>query len=183
MFPIAQKAWQTVCTVSGMRARLIICIAVCLAVSACASLQQLSRVVQPPRFEAAGEGATEVRLVGPSADAPLGGANVRFWTTVTNPNPFGLTLSTVRATLFLEGTRAADGDFPLGLPLRAGQESTVPFDLTISFADVPALTSMLRNASASRPMGYRVDGTIGVEVGRLGTPTFGPLMLFSGELN
>ena len=52
----------------------------------------------------------------------------------------------------------------------------------ISFPDVPALISVLRNVSASRPIGYRVEGTVGVEIGRLGAPTFGPMTLFSGEL-
>ena len=29
---------------------------------------------------------------------------------------------------------------------------------------------------------YSVEGTFGVEVGRLGSPTFGPMTLFSGDL-
>lgn len=160
----------------------LILVAACVATQACASLQQLSRIVQPPRFEAADGRQSELRLLGPSAGSPLGGAAVRIWTTVSNPNPIGLTLRTVRATLLLEGTRAAEGDFPLGLPLQAGQASTIPLDLRISFADVPALTSTLRGLSASRPIEYQVDGTIGVEVARLGSPTFGPMRLFSGEL-
>lgn len=165
-----------------MRARLIVLIAACLAAQACATLQQLSRVVQPPRFEEADDRASELRLMGPSVGSPLGGAAVRIWTKVSNPNPVGLTLSTVRATLILEGTRAAEGDFPLGLPLQAGQESTIPLDLRISFSDMPGLASVLRNMSASKPIAYRVDGTVGVEIGSLGAPTFGPMTLFSGEL-
>jgi Late embryogenesis abundant protein len=149
---------------------------------ACASLPQIGRVIQPPRFAAADDRPSELRLVGPRSDLPLGGAAVRVWTRVRNPNPIGLTLSTLRATLILEETRAADGDFPLGLPLQAGQESTVPLDLSISFSDVPALAIILRRVSSSEPLHYRVEGTIGVEVGRLGAPTFGPMTLFSGEL-
>jgi hypothetical protein len=38
----------------------------------------------------------------------------------------------LKGTLFLEDSRAADVDFPLGLPLAAGGETTVPIDLTIS---------------------------------------------------
>ena len=34
-----------------------------------------------------------------------------------NPNPFSLTLGTLKGTLFLEDARAADVDFPLGLPI------------------------------------------------------------------
>jgi hypothetical protein len=29
---------------------------------------------------------------------------------------------------------------------------------------------------------YSVEGTFGVEVGRFGSPTFGPMTLFSGDL-
>jgi len=31
-------------------------------------------------------------------------------------------------------------------------------------------------------MRYRVEGSFGVEVGRFGSPTFGPMTLFSGEM-
>ena len=153
-----------------------------LATQACASLQQVGRFIQPPHFERVDERPSEVRLVAPRAGQPLGGAAVRLWTRVRNPNPFGLRLNTLSATLFLDDARAADGDFPLGLPLQAGEESVIPLDLTVSFADVPALANALRRVSASQPIRYRLDGTIGVDVGRLGTPTFGPLTIVDGEL-
>ena len=68
-----------------------------------------------------GPTARQVRLVAPSRDQPLGGAALRVWARVTNPNPFGLTLSTLRADVSLEGARAATGDFPLGLPSAGGR--------------------------------------------------------------
>lgn len=168
------------CTSDGVtQARILVAAAVLTAVQACASLPpQIGRLVQPVRFDA---DRSEVRFVGPRSGDPLGAAAVRLWTRVTNPNPFGLTLSTLRASLLLEETRAATGDFPLGLPLEARQESVIPLDLTISFADVPALANVLRRSSSS-PLRYSVEGTFGVEVGRLGSPTFGPMTLFSGEL-
>lgn len=147
---------------------------------ACASLPpQIGRLVQPVRFDA---DRSEVRLVTPRSGDPLGAAAIRLWTRVSNPNPFGLTLNTLRASLFLEETRAATGDFPLGLPLEARQETVVPLDLTVSFSDVPALANIFRRSSSSQGLRYSVEGTFGVEVGRLGSPTFGPMTLFSGEL-
>jgi hypothetical protein len=113
---------------------------------------------------------------------PTGGAGVRIWLEVTNPNRFGFTLSTVAATLALEGSRAAAGDFPLGLPLQAGQQSVVPLDLTINFADVPGLAGVARAIAAGSAIDYELDGTVGIDAGRLGTPTFGPMRLTSGEL-
>ena len=161
--------------------RLILCVLI-LASSGCATLGNLRGLVQAPRFEEARDQPAQVRLFGPSASQPLGGAGVRIWTRVTNPNPFGLTLGTLRGTLHLESTAAAEVDFPLGLPLRSGEETTVPIDLTISFADLPGLANVIRQAAAREPLEYRLDGTIGVDAGSLGQPTFGPMTLVSGEM-
>ena len=152
------------------------------ALGACGALGPLARLVQPPRFERADRPA-EIKLLGPSIDRPAGGANVTLWLEVTNPNPFGFTLSTLDATLSLEGSRAATGNFPLGLPLEAGRTSPVSIDLTISFADVPRLAGVLRQAVSGQAVHYELDGTVGIDAGRFGQPTFGPMRLVSGELS
>lgn len=151
--------------------------------SACAGLDQLTGIVQPPRFEQADGQPAELRILGPSRTMPVGGAGVRIWLKITNPNAFGFTLRTVNATLELDGTRAADGDFPLGLPLTARQESIVPLDLSISFADLPGLGGTLRTLAVGGRVGYELNGTVGVDAGRLGTPTFGPMLLTRGEMS
>jgi hypothetical protein len=151
-------------------------------VSGCAALEQLRALVQAPRFEEADGQPAEIRLLPPGAGTPLGGAGVRIWTKVTNPNSFGVRLGTLAGSLFLEGSRAADADFPMGLPLAAGQESVIPIDLSVSFADLPGLANVVRRAAADQPLAYRLDGTIGVDAGRLGTPTFGPMTLLRGSL-
>jgi hypothetical protein len=148
----------------------------------CATLEQLRALVQAPRFEQASDRQAEIRLVGPGAGRPLGGAGVRLWARVTNPNAFKLTLGTLTGTLYLEGTRAADVDFPLGLPLSAGGETTVPIDLSVSFADLPGLADTIRRAVNRQPLAYRLEGTIGVDAGRLGQPIFGPMTLLTGDL-
>jgi hypothetical protein len=149
--------------------------------SSCASLEGLRALVQPPTFRQTDRPA-EVRLAGPSIDRPFGGATVRLWTEITNPNPFGLTLGTLDGTLFLEGSRAAAAAFPLGLPLGAQQRSVVPIELSISFSELPALADVVRRASRREPVEYRLDGTIGVDAGRLGQPVFGPMTLMRGDL-
>lgn len=101
---------------------------------------------------------------------------------MSNPNAFGLTLGTLRGTLYLQGSRAAGADFPLGLPLRAGEDSEIPIDLSISFSDLPGLADAIRRAASREPLPYRFEGTIGVDAGRLGQPVFGPMTLLSGEL-
>jgi hypothetical protein len=150
---------------------------------ACAALEGLRALIQPPQFSEAEGQPAELRLLGPGqGGGALGGAAIRLWTRVRNPNSFGITLSTLAGTLYLEDSRAADADFPLGLPLTAGGDQVVPLDLRVSFADIPGLASAIRNAITGRPLAYRLNGTVGVEAGRFGTPTFGPMNLLSGEL-
>ncbi|MEO7192632.1 MAG: LEA type 2 family protein [Vicinamibacterales bacterium] len=148
----------------------------------CASLGSLTSLVQAPRIDEAPNRQAEIRLMSPGAEHPLGGAGVRLWARVTNPNPFGFTVTTLRGTLRLENSRAATVDFPLGLPLAAGGQAVVPIDLTISFAELPELSGVLRRAIGRQPVGYRLEGTIGVEAGRLGTPVFGPMTLLTGTV-
>jgi hypothetical protein len=165
-----------------MRFQRLLAAILALLLSACAGLDQLTRIVQPPRFEQAEGQPAQLRILGPSRTMPVGGAGVRVWLKVTNPNAFGFTLSTVNATLELEGSRAAEGDFPLGLPLTAGQESVVPLDLQVSFADLPGLGNALRTLAVGGRVGYELNGTVGVDAGRLGTPTFGPMLLTRGDM-
>ena len=153
-----------------------------LTLPACAELGRLGALVQPPRFEHDEAQPAEIRLVGPALNRPLGGAVVRIWTRVTNPNAFGFTLGTLKGNLFLEGSRAADAEFPLGLPLAARQETVIPLDLSISFSDLPALADVVRRAAAGDAIAYRLDGTIGVDAGQLGQPVFGPMTMLRGDL-
>ena len=153
-----------------------------VALPACGGIGALQRIIQPPRFEQAPNQPAEIRLVSPSLSNSAGGAGVTLWLQVTNPNPFGFTLSHLDTTLLLEGTRAAAGDFPLGLPLGAGQTSVIPVDLSISFADLPALGAVIQRAARGSAVGYELEGTIGIDAGPFGRPLFGPLRLVTGEL-
>ena len=166
-----------------MHVRPVIAVAlVGLGLNGCASLQGLRALVLPPRFEQATNRPSEIRLLPGSAGQRAGGATVRIWTNVTNPNPFGFTLSTLQVTLLLEDTEAANADFPLGLPLQPRQTETIPLDLTVSFDNVPRLASVIRATASGRGLDYRLEGTIGIHAGRLGEPTFGPMTILSGSL-
>ena len=165
-----------------MRFASILTIIATVSGAGCASLGGLSSIIQPPRFEQAEGQPAQLRILGPSRSMPLGGAGVRIWLKVTNPNGFGFTLSTVNAALLLEGSRAADGDFPLGLPLSARQETVIPLDLSISFADLPGLAGTLRKLAIGGSVPYELEGTVGVDAESLGTPTFGPMRLTRGEM-
>lgn len=159
------------------------CVAVLvLLTTACASLDGLRAFVQPPRFDEAEGRASELRVVGPTAATPNGGATVRLWTRVSNPNGFGVTLGTLRGTLHLEGSRAATVDFPLGLPLQARSEAEIPIEISVDFRDLPGLGQALSRAVSRQPIEYALDGTVSVDAGPLGEPVFGPMPILRGEL-
>ena len=165
-----------------MRVRLGVVVCAWLCCVGCASLEGLRAFIQPPRFEEAEGRSSEIRLTGPSTGTPSGGAAVRLWTKVSNPNGFGLTLGTLRGTLHLEGSRAATVDFPMGLPLQARGEAEVPIDIVVNFQDLPGLGQAITRAIARQPIEYELEGTIGVSAGAFGEPVFGPMTLLRGEL-
>ena len=152
-----------------------------IALSGCAGMG-LEQVLQAPTFRVDGAQQAQLRLLGPSLDNPVGGAAVRLYARVGNPNPVGLTLTRLVGQLQLQGTNAARVDFPLGVPLQAGAETVVPIDIAISFRDLPGLANVARNALTGSPINYSLNGTVGVDAGLLGQPSFGPMQLLSGEL-
>jgi hypothetical protein len=166
---------------SRARSRAALACLIALAAAGCASLGGLAGLVRAPRFQRDDQRPAELRLFGRTSTGGLGGAGVRLWARVYNPNPFGLTLSTLRGSLFLEGTRSATVDLPLGLPLVAQEEQAVPIDISIDVADLPGLVNVVGRAVTGQTVGYRLDGTIGVDAGALGTPTFGPMTLVRGD--
>lgn len=152
------------------------------AAAACAGLG-LENILQPPRFSVAEGRTAELRLVAPSSQSPLGGAGVRLWAHVENPNPFGLALTALEGALALEGTRAANVDFPLGVPLLANADTIIPLDITIRFADLPGLADVAARLLTRSTVGYQLDGTVTVDAGKLATGAkFGPTTLLRGEL-
>jgi hypothetical protein len=151
--------------------------------SACATLGPLASLVQAPRFSEARDQPAEVRLRPPTAGNALGGASITLWTRVSNPNPFGFTLNSLNGTLYLDDTRAATSDFPLGLPLAAGGETVIPIEFAISFADIPNLVTVVRRVAEKEPIAYRFEGTVGVDAGRFGSPVLGPMTFMRGTLD
>ena len=156
--------------------RAILLAAMVSSVTACATLQHLQSFIQPPRFVQDDHSRSEIRLRGTQ------GAAVRSWTRVSNPNSYGMTLGTLRGTLHLEGSRAATVDFPFGLPLQPQSEEVVPIDIAVDFRDVPGLGQAIARAVARQPIAFEIEGTIGIEAGRLGPQTLGPMTWLRGEL-
>ena len=162
--------------IASLTIRVVLLALLVTSLSGCATLQGLQSFIQPPRFEQDHGSRSEIRLQGTS------GAAVRIWTRVSNPNSFGITLGTLQGTLRLEGSRAATVDFPLGLPLQARSEDIVPIDISVDFRDVPGLGQAITRAITRQPIAFEIDGTIGVDVGRFGMQTLGPMTWLRGEL-
>lgn len=163
-----------------MRSFWIIVPVVTLLFSGCATLAGIG--IQAPNFAIAEGQASELRLFGPSLQHPLGGASMRLYASVENPNPVGITLTSLAGTLQLEGYDAADANFPLGLPLQPGEVTVVPLDIAVSFANLPGLADVLTRAVSAGEVGYALRGTARIDAGLLGQPTFGPMTLFQGRV-
>jgi hypothetical protein len=101
---------------------------------------------------------------------------------VENPNPIGITLSSLVGTLRLEGFDAAEASFPLGLPLQPSQSAIVPLDIAVSFADFPGLADVIGRAVGTGQISYDLHGTASVDAGSLGQPSFGPMTILQGSL-
>lgn len=151
-----------------------------IGLAACASLGTLGIV--PLRFSEPADRDPELRLLGPSVQQPVGGAAIRLWARIENPNGFGLRLSQVAGDLHIEDAEAIAVDFPLGLPLVAHQDTVIPLDVSIRFDNLPRLATLARAALTGNPLAYRMDGTFTVDAGSLGSPRFGPLTLLRGEI-
>jgi hypothetical protein len=163
------------------RRRVALTLVVTLALVSCASLG-LENVIQPPRFAEVDGRSAQLRLLLPSAERPAGGAAVRLWTRVTNPNAISLTLTQLTGDLFIGEAGAVQVDFPVGLPLLAEQDSIVPLDVSLGFDDLPQLGEAALAALRSGTMDYRLEALIGVDAGMLGQPTFGPNIILQGTL-
>jgi hypothetical protein len=142
----------------------------------------LQSVLQAPTFAVDESQQAQLRLLPPSPGRPAGGAAVRLYARVGNPNAIGLTLTRLAGQLQLEGRNAARVDFPLGVALQAGGETMVPIEIAIDFNDLPGLVDVAGRALTGQPVGYALDGTVGVDAGLLGQPSFGPMQLLSGNL-
>jgi hypothetical protein len=74
-------------------------------------------------------------------------------------------------------------DFPLGLPLLAGQDTVIPLDINVSFSDLPGLADVAVRLATRSSVNYQLNGTVAVNAGPLGTPRFGPSTLLNGTLS
>jgi hypothetical protein len=138
--------------------------------------------VEAPRFDVDAERGSVLTLDPVSLLSGRPVATLRIWTRVTNPNDFGLTLSRLQGDLFLEGREMAALNLPLGLPMAAVGDTVIPLDIQFGLPALGSLGALGESLLRRSAVGYRVDGVVGVDAGRLGEPTFGPRTWLEGDV-
>lgn len=133
-----------------------------------------------PTFRLVPDASRIVRLDPPGAFSE-GGLLVRVALRATNPNPIGLRLSELEGDLWLSGVPAAGLRFVDGLELPPRGAADLVVEVSVPLSRLDALLGPLADAVAGRPLAYRVDAVVGVEV--LGVPTrFPAVTIARGEV-
>jgi len=133
-----------------------------------------------PTFRLQTDATRIVRLDPPglTGDAAL---VVRVALRVTNPNPIAVRLDRLDGELWLGGVAAAGLSFVGGIELPARAEAPLALDVTVPLGRLDALVGALTDAVAGRPVAYRIDAAVGIDV--LGVPTrFPAVTVARGEV-
>jgi len=151
------------------------------ALAGCTAFQRFL-AIEAPRFEVAQDRPGELTLDPASVLSGRPLATFRVWARVTNPNNVRLTLSTFRGDLLLEGREMAELDLPLGLPLPAARDTVIPLDISFGLPSLSTLGRLGEALLTRSAVAYRLEGTLGVDAGALGQPTFGPRTWLQGRV-
>ena len=137
-------------------------------------------ILAAPTFRLVPDASRIVRLDPPGAFSE-GGMLVRVALRATNPNPIGVRLAELEGDLWLGGVAAAGLRFVGGLELPPRGAADVVVEVAVPLGRLDALVGPLTDAVAGRPLTYRVDAVVGVDV--LGVPTRFPAMTIArGEV-
>jgi hypothetical protein len=137
-------------------------------------------ILAAPTFRLVPDGSRIVRLDPPGAFSE-GGMLVRVALRATNPNPIGVRLAELEGDLWLGGVAAAGLRFVGGLELPPRGAADVVVEVAVPLGRLDALVGPLTDAVAGRPLTYRVDAVVGLDV--LGVPTRFPAMTIArGEV-
>ena len=137
-------------------------------------------VLAAPTFRLVPDASRIVRLEPPGAFSE-GSMLVRVALRATNPNPIGVRLAELEGDLWLGGVAAAGLRFVDGLDLPPRGAADLVVEIAVPLGRLDRLVVPLTDAVAGRPLAYRVDAVVGVEV--LGVPTRFPTMTIArGEV-
>ena len=116
----------------------------------------------PPTFRFQSEGSGFVRLDVAAVTAPS--ATFRMVLDVVNPNPVPVRLALLEGDLVVASVPSARVRFVDGIDLPARGQARVTLDVTIAADALPALSGAFADALLGRPVAYRLDAEVGIEV-------------------
>ena len=129
-----------------------------LMLTSCATLDQVSQVLEGQKPSARVEG---LRLTG----LDMNGVDLTFDVGVDNPNPVGISLAGLDYDLKLFGSSFLQGDQPMGMKLAANGRSQVQVPVRLGFQQ---LLNSYRQLKGAEEVAYQLDLGMGFEVPVLG---------------
>lgn len=160
--------------------RLASTVALAAVVALVACVPGAEPVLAAPTFGLVPDGSRVLRLDPPGAFSE-GGLLVRVALRATNPNPIGLRLAELEGDLWLGGVPAAGLRFVGGIDLPPRGSADLAVEVSVPLARLDDLVGPLADAVGGRPLAYRVDAAVGVDV--LGVPTrFPAVTIARGEV-
>jgi len=94
------------------------------------------------------------------ANVTLDSTTVNLAFQLNNPNPIGLTVSSVSYSFFVEGKQVVAGSPPNGITIPSSGSKELVFPANVKFADVaPVVMTFLTKENAA----YRAEGSIGLK--------------------
>lgn len=120
------------------------------------------QLIASPQFRLIREGSGLQRLDPPGVGPAQ--AVFRFNLEVTNPNPIGLRLAGLEFDLYVNDRRSVRSQFTDGLTLTAQGSSRLTLDVTVPVREGLELMADLIRLIAGEPTGYRLEGTVTVDI-------------------
>ncbi len=116
----------------------------------------------PPTFRFQSEGSGFVRLDLASVTAPS--ATFRVVLDAVNPNPVPIRLALLEGDLIVASVPSGRVRFVDGIDLPARGQGRLALDVTIAADALPALRGAFADALLGRPVAYRLDAEVGIDV-------------------
>jgi hypothetical protein len=138
----------------------VLVLVVTVVVAACAPAAQ--RGLGAPTLRIVPEASGLVRFDPPGIGT--GGAVFRLVVEAHNPNPVAIRLASLDTDVLVGGAPLGTTSLPGGIDLPARGGSRLTLEVSVPAERIPAVAGVLVDVVTGRPVSYRIDGAIGIEV-------------------
>ncbi|MEX2535396.1 MAG: LEA type 2 family protein [Trueperaceae bacterium] len=141
-------------------ARFIVCLALFVLLAGCVprsdirSAQRIGEIV-PPEFRLV-DGQTSVERFDPPGAG--GVVALTVGTSVFNPNPFPIKVTSIDYSVALEGRQVTSGSLELEMFIVSEGTAPLRFDIETALQNRPALLREVVRAFTGEPLGFRIEG-------------------------